>query len=77
MVRKAEAGYIFSEIILRPRLKVSCEEKRGRALQLLQKTNELCLISRAIAVPPQFESRVEVSENAIGRSQPQNPDHQG
>ena len=37
-VSKAESGYSFSEIVLRPTVTIHEEEKRERALKLLQKT---------------------------------------
>ncbi len=64
-VRKADKGYTIGEIALRPRLTVASEELRGRALQLLEKTKALCLVSRALAVAPSLEARIE-----IGRALP-------
>ena len=34
IVRKAPSGYGFSEIVIRPTLKVACPEDRERALDL-------------------------------------------
>jgi len=59
-VCKVESGYAFQEITLRPTLIVSSQEERPRANRLLDKAKQLCLISRAIAVPQAFEPRVEV-----------------
>ena len=47
-VRKAESGYSFSEIIVRPDLKIPSLDGRTRALDLLRRAEELCLVSRAI-----------------------------
>lgn len=59
-VRKAESGYAFERITLRPTLTLSREEEQLRAHRLLDKAKRLCLISRAIAVPQVFEPRVEI-----------------
>jgi peroxiredoxin-like protein len=59
-VSKAESGYNFSEIILRPTLTIHDEENRDRALKLLQKTKSVCLVSKALATAPVLESHVEI-----------------
>jgi len=63
-VSKAESGYIFSEIILRPTVAIQAEENEDRALNLLQKTKEVCLVSKALATAPALESHVEIG-NAL------------
>lgn len=63
-VSKAESGFRFSEIILRPTLIIQDEEKRERALNLLQKTKAACLVSRVFAAAPALEPHVEVG-NAV------------
>jgi organic hydroperoxide reductase OsmC/OhrA len=60
MVNKAEKGYSIAELAIRPRLTIASEELRDRALHLLEKTKALCLVSRALAVAPRLEPRVEV-----------------
>jgi organic hydroperoxide reductase OsmC/OhrA len=59
-VIKAESGYTFSEIILRPTLTIRDEEKRDRALHLLQKTKAACLVSKVLATAPALEPHVDV-----------------
>jgi organic hydroperoxide reductase OsmC/OhrA len=59
-VGKAESGYRFNEITIRPTLIIQDEEKRERALNLLQKTKAACLVSRVLAVAPVLEPHVEV-----------------
>ena len=68
-VRKAESGYAFEKITLRPTLKLAREEEHPRADRLLDKAKRLCLISRALAVPQRFEPRVEVR---VGRVEADN-----
>lgn len=59
-VLKAESGYAFERITLRPILTLSREEEQLRAHMLLDKAKRLCLISRAIAVPQMLEAKVEI-----------------
>ena len=63
-VSRSESGYSFSEIILRPTLTIHDEEKRARALNLLQKTKAACLVSKALATVPALEPQVKVG-NAL------------
>ncbi len=63
-VRKTDSGYCFSEIILRPTLTIPNEEQRERAATLMQKAKSLCLVSRALAVAPTFETTVEVGKQS-------------
>ena len=65
-VDKADSGYSFSHIILRPHLKILGEGERARGFELLQKAESLCLVSRALAVTLAFEPVVEVKEPALG-----------
>jgi organic hydroperoxide reductase OsmC/OhrA len=58
-LRKMESGYGFSEIVLRPTLRIA-DSERGRALDLLKKAERLCLVSRAFAMPLRFEPQLEV-----------------
>jgi organic hydroperoxide reductase OsmC/OhrA len=64
-VRKAQSGYGFSEIAIKPTLKIACPEERERALDLLKKVEKLCLVSRAIDTPLRFEPKIEVTEGAL------------
>jgi peroxiredoxin-like protein len=63
-VSKADTGYCFTEIVIRPSLKIPNEEQRERAISLLHKAKELCLVSRALATPQKFEIQVEVSKHS-------------
>jgi len=58
-VSKAESGYSFREIILRPTVTIPTEENRDRALYLLQKTKTACLVSKALETAPSLEPHVE------------------
>jgi peroxiredoxin-like protein len=64
VVRKAESGYSFTEIVVRPNLRISSEEERERALTLLRKAEKLCLVSRALGTSLKFEPQLEVTKPA-------------
>ena len=61
-VRKAESGYSFAEIVVRPSLKISSEEERGQALGLLNRAEQLCLVSRALGTTLKFEPQLEITK---------------
>lgn len=63
-VRKAASGYDFSEIVIRPNLTIASSKERDRALDLLQRAQKLCLVSRAILTPLKFEPQLEVTKAA-------------
>jgi Predicted redox protein, regulator of disulfide bond formation len=60
-VRKAELGYEFAGILIRPTLTISSLEQQAQAEQLLEKAKRLCLVSRALAMPQTFEPRVRTT----------------
>jgi organic hydroperoxide reductase OsmC/OhrA len=60
-VRKAASGYCFSEIVLRPTLRITEFSDRERAIDLLEKTERLCLVARALDIPLRFEPQLEVT----------------
>ena len=61
-IQKADSGDQFSEVIIRPRLTISKGEDQTRAMKLLEKAEELCLISRALSVEQRFEAQVQVGQ---------------
>jgi organic hydroperoxide reductase OsmC/OhrA len=60
-LRKMGSGYNFSEIVIRPILRIPNEAERGLALDLLKKAHRICLVSRALAIPMRFEPQLEVA----------------
>ena len=58
--RKAESGYEFAGILIRPTLTISNIDERPRAERLLDKAKRLCLVSRALVMPQTFEPRVQL-----------------
>jgi len=63
-VSKTDTGYSFSEIVIRPSLTIPNEDNRERAINLLQKAKELCLVSRALAIAQKVETRVEIRKHS-------------
>jgi organic hydroperoxide reductase OsmC/OhrA len=57
--RSRTAGCNFNEILIRPRLTVSSEDRRETGLNLLRRTKSVCMISRAITIPQTLEPTVE------------------
>jgi peroxiredoxin-like protein len=64
-VLKAESGYSFSEIVIRPTLTVEHEDQCQHADRLLDKAKRLCLVSRALAVPHKFEPIVQTTTRRV------------
>lgn len=62
-VRKGESGYSFSQIVLRPNLKIASAEEREQALDLLRRAEKLCLVSRAIGTTVTFEPQLEINKS--------------
>jgi organic hydroperoxide reductase OsmC/OhrA len=60
---KADSGYKFKQVLLRPTLRVPSAKQEESALKLLENTKMLCLVSRAISTPLIFEPRVEVESS--------------
>ena len=67
-IEKVEAGYNFSGMLIRANLLIRNESGKERALNLLQKAESLCLVTRALAVKPRFETRVQVSQTRVEAS---------
>jgi organic hydroperoxide reductase OsmC/OhrA len=63
-VGHARTGYNFNEIVIRAHLTIPCEDKRERAISLLQKTKELCLVSRALAIAQRFETQIKINKHS-------------
>jgi peroxiredoxin-like protein len=64
-VNKSESGYMFSEIVVQPTVKISTDEDRMRAERLMEKAKRLCLVSRALAVAQTFEPRVLAPSSTV------------
>jgi len=64
-VKKSESGYMFSEIVIRPTVKIRTDEDRPVAERLMEKSKRLCLVSRALAVAQRFEPLVQVPPSPV------------
>src|SRR5215467_4991513 len=62
-VQKVASGYAFVRIATHPNLTIVNEDDRLRAARLLEKTQELCLVSRALAIPHKLEPNIQVGKN--------------
>lgn len=65
IIYKDKPGYRFKQISIHPKLTISREEDRDRGLTLLQKSKELCLVSRAVAVPLDFTPSLVLTEARV------------
>ncbi len=68
VVSKTEVGYCLKEVLMRATLIIPQEEER--AIKLLHKAQALCLVSRALSVEQEFETRVQVAEPRSEVGQP-------
>jgi peroxiredoxin-like protein len=59
-VRKVDSGYSFTQIVVRPNLKIASAEERDRAIEVLKRAEKLCLVSRALGTMVKFEPQLEV-----------------
>jgi peroxiredoxin-like protein len=71
-VNKSESGYMFSEIVIRPTVKIPIDEDRPRAERLMEKAKRLCLVSRALAVAQTFEPLVQAPSSPVDIAEPIN-----
>jgi organic hydroperoxide reductase OsmC/OhrA len=69
-IRKADNGYNFGEVLIRANLTIPHEEERERAIKLLYKAKEKCLVSRALSVEQTFEPRVQAGAPRAEVGQP-------
>jgi len=61
-VMSNESGkYEITEIILRPTLTISDESKKDKALRILQKAEEICLITRSIKTEVKLEPNIAIA----------------
>lgn len=63
-IQKTTSGFQFTGITLKPRLHIAEESLRALAEKVLRKSEALCLVSRAIATPKQFEMEIVVNRSS-------------
>ncbi|HTR31941.1 MAG TPA: OsmC family protein [Puia sp.] len=61
-LEKIDGKYLISEILLNPRLQITDESQREKALKVLQKSEAACLISNSIKSRIAFNPEVVVCE---------------
>jgi organic hydroperoxide reductase OsmC/OhrA len=59
-VVKADSGYTFTKIVIRPTITLFAHQDPASGLRLLQKAKSLCLVARALAIEQEFEPQVQV-----------------
>lgn len=64
-LEKDAGGWKFTEIKLRPALKVSQEKDRERGIRLLEKAERTCLIARSITAKVTLEPTIRVSPEVV------------
>ena len=69
-VSRTDNGYNFGQVLIHPNLMIRQEEDRTRAMKLLHKAKELCLVSRALSVEQKFVPLVQVGEPRVEVGQP-------
>jgi organic hydroperoxide reductase OsmC/OhrA len=69
-IGKADTGYNFGQVLIHANLMIPQEEERSRAIKLLHKAKELCLVSRALSLEQMFEPHVQVGEPRVESRQP-------
>jgi peroxiredoxin-like protein len=62
---KAEGGFQFTQVILRPVITIEREEDRERAVRLLEKAERSCLVSRSSKSQVVMEPEVHVTTAAL------------
>jgi peroxiredoxin-like protein len=60
-IEKAEGGFLFTRIYIRPMLTLRQEKERDRGLRLLEKAERACLISRSLRSQVILEPEISVA----------------
>jgi peroxiredoxin-like protein len=66
-ILKDEGGWRFTQINLRPRLKIALEKDRERANRLLEKAEKTCLVTRSLTSRAVLEPEILVEEELLER----------
>ena len=65
VLEKGAEGWRFTEVKLRPALKIANEEERERANRLLEKAERSCLVARSISARVTLESAISVAPENV------------
>ena len=71
-IAKDEGGWRFTQITLRPRLKIAQEKDRERANRLLEKAERSCLVVRSLTTQVTLEPEIVLEEEFIDRQKMRN-----
>ncbi len=63
-LEKVDKGMVMTKIVIRPKVIITDESKKGRALLLLEKAEKYCLISNSMKTEVTLEPIVEVRAEA-------------
>lgn len=66
-VEKAEGGFRFTHIFVRPLLTLNAESDRERGMRLLEKAERACLVSRSLQSEIHLEPKIVVGAAAAMR----------
>jgi peroxiredoxin-like protein len=61
-IEKQEGGFRFTDIVLKPSVRIEREEDRERAERLLGKAERACLISRSLSCSIEVAAKIEFQE---------------
>jgi organic hydroperoxide reductase OsmC/OhrA len=65
VLEKGPGGWRFTEVKLRPALKIARAEERERAKVLLEKAEQSCLVARSISARVTLESAISVTPESL------------
>jgi len=60
-LENTENGYEFTKIVVRPHVVIQDETKVARALRILEKAEEHCLVSKSMKTPVELDAQVTVA----------------
>jgi peroxiredoxin-like protein len=59
-VNRKDGATRFTEIVLRPRLRLPADADKDRALRILEKSEKACLVSASLSTPVRLEAEVVI-----------------
>lgn len=72
VIGKDEGGWRFTQVNLRPRIRISLEKERERAQRLLEKAEKTCLVTRSLSSRVVLEPEILVEEELLERQKTDN-----
>jgi organic hydroperoxide reductase OsmC/OhrA len=64
-LQKLDHGWKFSNVILRPVVRIASEKDRDRALRIMEKAEKGCLVARSLNCPVTLEPQITVEEELM------------